>query len=55
MEEKRKPPQWLAIAVALPIIFVMNFIFDLGFIPALLIGGVIGGGVSAIIHFSHRR
>jgi len=55
MQEKRKSPQWLAIVVAVPIIILMNFIFDLGFIPAVLIGGGIGGAVGVIIQFIYRR
>jgi len=55
MKEKQGPRQWLTLAVAIPIIIFINFMFDLGFLPAILIGGAIGGGVGALIHLTYRR
>ncbi len=55
MEEKRKPPQWLYYVVIVPTIFLLNLVFDVGIIPAVLIGAVSGGAISVIIYYSYSR
>ena len=49
--EKQGAPQWLFLVVMLPIIFLINLIFDFGFIPAIIIGGVIGAVIGVGLHF----
>ena len=48
-------PQWLFLVVALPIIFLLNFALDLGLLPAILIGAVIGMAVSLGLNLLWRR